>query len=69
MESNAVGMIGLGIMGSAMSANLIRAGFNQVEEETHVIPMPWPGPPEELWQHLYEIAAPFRPIVDGLAGP
>jgi putative dehydrogenase len=27
MASNAVGMIGLGIMGSAMSANLIRAGF------------------------------------------
>ena len=27
MESKAVGMIGLGIMGSAMSANLIRAGF------------------------------------------
>ena len=24
------------------------------------------GPPEELWQHLYEIAAPFRPVVDGL---
>jgi L-threonate 2-dehydrogenase len=27
MESNAIGMIGLGIMGSAMSGNLIRAGF------------------------------------------
>src|SRR5450759_1833366 len=27
MESKAVGMIGLGIMGSAMSSNLIRAGF------------------------------------------
>ena len=27
MESRAVGMVGLGIMGSAMSANLIRAGF------------------------------------------
>ena len=27
MESKAIGMIGLGIMGSAMSANLIRAGF------------------------------------------
>ncbi len=27
MESDATGMIGLGIMGSAMSANLIRAGF------------------------------------------
>jgi L-threonate 2-dehydrogenase len=30
MESNAIGMIGLGIMGSAMSANLIRAGFKVV---------------------------------------
>jgi L-threonate 2-dehydrogenase len=27
MQSNKVGMIGLGIMGSAMSANLIKAGF------------------------------------------
>ena len=27
MQSKAVGMIGLGIMGSAMSGNLIRAGF------------------------------------------
>ncbi len=30
MESKPVGMIGLGIMGSAMSANLIRAGFKVV---------------------------------------
>src|SRR5258708_37167103 len=30
MESKAVGMIGLGIMGSAMSSNLIRAGFKVV---------------------------------------
>ena len=30
MESKAVGMIGLGIMGSAMSANLMRAGFKVV---------------------------------------
>jgi 3-hydroxyisobutyrate dehydrogenase-like beta-hydroxyacid dehydrogenase len=30
MESKAVGMIGLGIMGSAMSANLIQAGFKVV---------------------------------------
>jgi putative dehydrogenase len=30
MDSKPVGMIGLGIMGSAMSANLIRAGFNVV---------------------------------------
>jgi putative dehydrogenase len=30
MESKAVGMIGLGIMGSAMSANLLKAGFKVV---------------------------------------
>jgi len=30
MESKAVGMIGLGIMGSAMSANLMKAGFKVV---------------------------------------
>jgi putative dehydrogenase len=30
MESKAVGMIGLGIMGSAMSANLLEAGFKVV---------------------------------------
>jgi SAM-dependent methyltransferase len=51
----------------ALTAELDHAGFREVEEATHVIPMPWPGPPEELWQHLYDIAAPFRPVVDGLA--
>lgn len=51
----------------ALTAELNRAGFHQIQEETHVIPMPWPGPPEELWQHLYDIAAPFRPVIDGLA--
>ena len=30
MDSNAVGMIGLGIMGSAMSRNLMKAGFKVV---------------------------------------
>jgi SAM-dependent methyltransferase len=51
----------------SLTAELVRAGFRQVEEVMHVIPMPWPGPPEELWQHFYDIAAPFRPIIDGLA--
>jgi SAM-dependent methyltransferase len=51
----------------ALTTELERAGFQQVQEATHVIPLAWPGPPEELWQHLYDIAAPFRPIIDGLA--
>jgi SAM-dependent methyltransferase len=50
----------------SLTAELVRAGFRQVEEAMHVIPLPWPGPPEELWQHFYDIAAPFRPIIDGL---
>ena len=51
----------------ALTAELDDAGFRQIQEATHVIPLPWPGPPEELWQHLYDIAAPFRPVIDGLA--
>ena len=51
----------------ALTTELERAGFRQIQEATHVIPLPWPGPPEELWQHLYDIAAPFRPVIDGLA--
>lgn len=51
----------------SLTAELEQAGFRRIQEATHVIPLAWPGEPEELWQHLYDIAAPFRPIVDGLA--
>jgi ubiquinone/menaquinone biosynthesis C-methylase UbiE len=50
-----------------LSAELDQVGFRHVEEAMHVIPLSWPGPPEELWQHVYDIAAPFRPVIDGLA--
>ncbi len=49
-----------------LSAELEHAGFREVEEQTHVVPLAWPGPPEEVWEHLYDIAAPFRPVIDGL---
>ena len=32
-----------------LSAELRRAGFDGVEEETRDVPWPWPGPPEEFW--------------------
>jgi hypothetical protein len=51
----------------ALTAELALAGFRQIQEDMHVIPLPWPGPPEELWQHIYDIAAPLRPVIDGLA--
>jgi SAM-dependent methyltransferase len=50
----------------SLTAELERAGFREIREAMHVVPLPWPGPPEELWHHLYDIAAPFRPVVDGL---
>jgi SAM-dependent methyltransferase len=45
---------------------LTAAGFKNVREERRSIVLPWPGPPDELWQHIYEIAAPLRPLFDGL---
>ena len=50
-----------------LTTELEGVGFRQVEESTHVIPLAWPGPPEELSQHVYDIAAPFRPVIDSLS--
>ncbi len=50
-----------------LSMELRDAGFQQVQEEFRSIPWPWPGPPEELWQHFREVAVPFHPIIEGLA--
>ena len=49
-----------------LEAELRVAGFTDVQAESRTVPFPWPGPAEELWQHFYEVGAPFRPIVDGL---
>jgi SAM-dependent methyltransferase len=49
-----------------LGGELRNAGFAAVDEETRAVPLPWPGPPEELWQHFRDIAAPFRPLIDGL---
>jgi SAM-dependent methyltransferase len=45
---------------------LTAAGFRNVKEDRRAMVLPWPGGPEELWQHLYEIAVPLRPLFDGL---
>jgi SAM-dependent methyltransferase len=50
----------------ALGGELERAGFGDVEEIHRVIPVPWPGSAEELWQHFYDIAVPFHPLFDGL---
>jgi SAM-dependent methyltransferase len=51
----------------SLSSELSAAGFEAVHEQQDVVELPWPGPPDELWQHLYEVAIPARPLFDGLA--
>jgi hypothetical protein len=45
---------------------LRRAGFSAVEEQLQIVPMPWAGPPEEVWLNFYDVARPVRPLIDGL---
>lgn len=45
----------------SLTAELRAAGFQQVQEETRLARLAWPGPPDELWQRQYEISAPMRP--------
>jgi ubiquinone/menaquinone biosynthesis C-methylase UbiE len=47
-----------------LAAELERAGFRDVEEQTRIVPMPWAGPPEEVWQNFYDVAIPVRALID-----
>jgi hypothetical protein len=50
----------------SLARELEQAGFREIQEERLIVPIPWPGPPEQLWQHFREIVAPLRPAIDGL---
>ncbi len=52
---------------STLAGELRLAGFSQVNEDVRVIDLTWPGTPAELFQHLYDVAVPMRPLFDGLA--
>lgn len=49
-----------------LAAELQRVGFQEVREETRTISWAWPGPPEEVWEHVRDIAVPFHPIIYSL---
>ena len=51
----------------SLSSELSRAGFRSVVEETRIGELAWPGPPKELWQHVYEIAVPMQPYFDSFS--
>jgi SAM-dependent methyltransferase len=52
-----------GSLGMALRA----AGLNAIDDETAVLPFPWPGPPEECWAQFYDVAVPMRPYVDSFS--
>ena len=49
-----------------LSRELEAAGFREIDEERLVVPLPWPGPPVQLWEHFHDVVAPLRPVIDGL---
>ena len=51
----------------SLSAELKQAAFNNIQEQTKIVPCPWPGPPEEFWHHLYEVVSPLQPFFDSFA--
>jgi hypothetical protein len=51
----------------ALAREVAAAGFREVEDERLVVPLPWPGPPDQLWQHFRDVVAPLRPVIDGLS--
>ena len=50
----------------SLTRELEQAGFREIAEERLIVPLPWPGPPEQLWQHFRDVVAPLRPVIDGL---
>ncbi len=47
----------------SLSAELRKAGFADVEEETTSLPWTWPGTPEEVWEQAQAVATPFLPLL------
>src|SRR5262249_35316641 len=48
----------------SLSYALKSADFSSVEEETRKLPWPWPGPPQELWEQVQSVSAPFRALLN-----
>jgi len=46
-----------------LSDTLRSAGFGGVHAAKHRVPWPWPGPAEEAWQAMQDLAAPFKKVM------
>jgi SAM-dependent methyltransferase len=48
----------------SLSAALGEAGFQDIKEETRVIPWDWPGSAEDAWEQQKAVSTPFHPMLD-----
>jgi ubiquinone/menaquinone biosynthesis C-methylase UbiE len=46
-----------------LARTLMTAGFAGVQTSKAQVAWPWPGPPEEAWESMQELAAPFRKLI------
>ena len=46
-----------------LASTLATAGFAGVKTSKTQVAWPWPGPPEEAWESMKELAAPFRKLI------
>jgi SAM-dependent methyltransferase len=53
--------------GGTLSQALNAAGFHDADESLQKIPWIWPGSAEELFEYACAVAAPFRPMLEGVA--
>jgi SAM-dependent methyltransferase len=50
----------------ALAAQLRAAGFREVEEQSHTIPMRWQGSAEEWWEAMQKMNGAMREAIDAL---
>ena len=48
----------------AAAAMLVAIAFSQ--NWSIVRDLSWPGPPEEVWEYVYDTGVPLHPVFDGL---
>jgi len=49
-----------------LQARLESAGFKSVTVSKKQVPWPWPGTPDDAWQGMRDLAAPFKKIIAAL---
>ena len=49
-----------------LAGTIYAGGFHEVQTQKVSVKWPWPGPPQEAWESVRELAAPFKKIIAAL---